>query len=243
MDQQTEPATGAFSEAADEAVKVQRQTPPSFGGPPAQRSLEDLAMLRPAQPLREEAQQGGLLAFPVIVARAGRVCQRRREIRLLSRSKKPVANKPRRQVCECRPHFSLNLSRLPWFPTTEYSTTFLANRVAVCTGFGCWAVVRNLPATSFCRRHYRPLLPGPRYGRPVAPSGATRRRLPSDRSYPAAARLRRQWAPRAPETRVSPLRLGVPVATQTQEIVRSRYPGYGLACYRHGNGRRRQDLC
>ena len=76
LEQQTAPATGAFSGAADEAVMVQRQTPPSFGGPPAQQSLEDLAMLRLAQPLTEEAQQGGLLAFPVIVARAGTVCQR-----------------------------------------------------------------------------------------------------------------------------------------------------------------------
>lgn len=75
MDQQTEPAIGACSEAADEAVKVQGQTPPSFGGPPAQRTWEDLAMLRLAQPLTEEAKQGGLLAFLVIVARTGRVCQ------------------------------------------------------------------------------------------------------------------------------------------------------------------------
>jgi hypothetical protein len=76
VDQQTGPAIGACSEAADESVMVQRQTPPSFGGPPAQRSLEDLAMLRLAQPLREEAQQGGLLAFLVIVALEWRVCQR-----------------------------------------------------------------------------------------------------------------------------------------------------------------------
>jgi hypothetical protein len=76
VDQQTEPAIGASSNAADETVMVQRQTPPSFGGPPARNDREDLAMLRLAQPLAEGAKQGGLLAFQVIVAPAGRVCQR-----------------------------------------------------------------------------------------------------------------------------------------------------------------------
>jgi hypothetical protein len=136
VDQRTEPTTGACSEAADEAVKVQRQLLHLFGGPPAQRLPEDLAKLRLAQPLRKEAKQGGLLDFQVIVARDGMVCQRRREIRRATRSKKSIGSRPRRHVDECRLQCGLNLSRSPSFPMTEYSTTLLADWVAVCTALG-----------------------------------------------------------------------------------------------------------
>jgi hypothetical protein len=107
-----------------------------FGGPPAQRLPEDLAKLRLAQPLRKEAKQGGLLDFQVIVARDGMVCQRRREIRPATRSKKSIGSRPRRHVDECRLQCGLNLSRSPSFPMTEYSTTLLADWVTVCTALG-----------------------------------------------------------------------------------------------------------
>jgi hypothetical protein len=134
-------------------------------------------------------------------------------------------NRRRRPALECRPRFSLNMSRLRCFPMTEYSTTFLINRVETCTGFRrCrWLASRQRSRsvagiTVCCRRDCDT-------ARPAALWRATRvecRRTCPPPAVPHDSDAAQHRSGR--ETRLSTLLLGLtgsPAATQMQEMVHS----------------------